>query len=50
MSAATAVVHDPAGSARVIEDGEHIIAEIDGGRLVMPSAAPDVTHGAQERT
>ncbi len=36
------------GSVRVIEEGEHIIAEIDGGRLLMLGAAPDLTHGAQE--
>lgn len=39
---------DYIGSVRVIEEGEHIIAEIDGGRLLMLGAAPDVTHGAQE--
>jgi hypothetical protein len=33
----------------VIEEGEHIIGEIDGGRLLMLSAALDVTYGAQER-
>jgi hypothetical protein len=38
------------GSARVIEEGEHIIAEIDGGRLLKLGAAADVSHGAQERT
>jgi hypothetical protein len=32
----------------VIEEGEHIIAEIDGGRLLTLGAA-DVTYGAQER-
>jgi hypothetical protein len=37
-------------SVRVIEEGEHIIAEIDGGRLLMQGAGPDVTYGAQERT
>ena len=42
--------HDLIGSVRVIEEGEHIIAEIDGGRLLIPSAALDVTHGAEERT
>ena len=40
--------HDLIGSVRVIEDGEHIIAEIDGGRLLTLGAAPDVTNGAQE--
>jgi hypothetical protein len=35
------------GSVRVIEEGEHIIAELDGGRLVTLG---DVTYGAQERT
>jgi hypothetical protein len=34
----------------VIEEGEHIIAEIDGGRLLTLGAALDVDHGAQERT
>ena len=34
------------GSVRVIEEGEHIIAEIDGGRLLTLGAAPDVTDGA----
>lgn len=38
------------GSVRVVEEGEHIIAEIDGGRLLKLDAAPDVTLGAQERT
>jgi hypothetical protein len=41
---------DYIGSVRVIEEGEHIIAEIDGGRLLMLGATPDVTYGAQERT
>lgn len=36
------------GSVRVIEDGDHIVAELDGGRLLTLGAAPDVTHGAQE--
>jgi hypothetical protein len=36
------------GSVKVIEEGEHFIAEIDGGRLLTIRAAPDVTHGAQE--
>jgi hypothetical protein len=27
---------------------EHIIAEIDGARLLILGAAPDVTHGVQE--
>jgi hypothetical protein len=31
-----------------LESQMRIIAEFDGGRLLMPSAAPDVTHGAQE--
>lgn len=35
------------GSVRAIEEGEHIIAEIDGGRLMIPSASLDVTLGAQ---
>jgi hypothetical protein len=39
---------DLIGSVRVIEEGEHIIAEIDGGRLLTLGAAPDVTYGAQE--
>jgi hypothetical protein len=38
------------GSVRVLEEGEHIIAEIDGGRLLMLGAALDATYGAQERT
>ncbi len=38
------------GNVRVIEEGEHVVAEIDGGRLLMLGAAPDVTYGAQERT
>lgn len=38
------------GNVRVIEESEHIIAEIDGGRLLMQGAALDVTYGAQERT
>ncbi len=42
--------HDLIGSVRVIEEGEHIVAEIDGGRLLMQATAPDVTYGAQERT
>jgi hypothetical protein len=33
----------------VIEEGGHIIAELDGGRLMTLGAAPDVTLGAQER-
>lgn len=41
---------DLIGSVRLIEEGGHIIAEIDGGRLLTLGAAPDVTHGAQERT
>jgi hypothetical protein len=41
---------DLLGSVRVIEEGDHIIAELDGGRLLALGAAPDVTHGAQERT
>ena len=36
------------GSVRVIEEGDHIIAEIDGGRLLMQGAALDVTYGAQD--
>jgi hypothetical protein len=40
--------HDYIGRVRVIEEGAHIVAEIDGGRLLMPGASPDVTHGAQE--
>ena len=41
---------EPIGSARIIEEEEHIVAENDGGRLLVLGAAPDVTHGAQERT
>ena len=40
---------DLIGTVKVIEEGERIIAEIDGARLLMLGAAPDVTHGAQER-
>jgi hypothetical protein len=36
------------GSVRVIEEGDHVIAEIDGARLLMPRAALDVADGAQE--
>lgn len=36
------------GSARIIEEGDRIIAEIDGARLLTLGAALDVTHGAQE--
>ena len=39
---------DYVGSVRVIEGGEHIVAEIDGGRLLTPGAVLDVTNGAQE--
>ncbi len=39
---------DLIGSVRVIEEGEHIIAEIDGGRLFMQGPALDVTYGAQD--
>lgn len=42
--------HDLIGSVRVIEEGERMIGEIDGGRLLMLGASPDVTNGAQERT
>ena len=41
---------DLIGSVKVIEEGEHIIAEIDGARLWMTGGTLDVTHGAQERT
>ena len=37
------------GSARVIEEGEHIIAEIDGGRLLTLAAPAGCNLGAQER-
>ena len=40
--------HDLIGNVRVIEESEHIIAEIDGGRLLMLGATPDVTYGAQD--
>lgn len=40
--------HDLIGSVWIIEEGGHIIAEIDGGRLLTLGAAPDVTSGAQE--
>ena len=36
------------GSVRVVEEGEHIIAEIDGGQLWVQGAALDVTYDAQE--
>ena len=38
------------GSARIIEDGEQIVAEIGGGRLLMLGAALDATYGAQEQS
>jgi hypothetical protein len=41
---------DLIGNVRVIEEGKHIIAEIDGGRLLTLATALDVDHGAQERT
>jgi hypothetical protein len=41
---------DLIGNVRVIEEGEHIIAEIDGGRLLISSSAPVLTGSAQERT
>jgi hypothetical protein len=37
------------GTVKVIEEGKHIIAEIDGARLFMQGAALDVTGYAQER-
>jgi site-specific DNA recombinase len=39
---------DLIGSVRVIEEGEHIIGEIDGGRFLILGGSPDVTNGAQE--
>jgi hypothetical protein len=39
---------DLIGTVTLIEEGEHIIAEIDGVRLWMAGGTPDVTHGAQE--
>jgi hypothetical protein len=39
---------DVIGSVRVIEEGKHMIAEIDGGRFLTLSATPDVAYGAQE--
>jgi hypothetical protein len=39
---------DLIGSVRVIEEGEHVIAEFDGGRLLTLGAPPEVTYGAQE--
>ena len=45
---ARVTAHELIGSVRVIEEGEHIIAEIDGSRLLIPSAPLDVTNGAQE--
>lgn len=38
------------GSVRVIEEGKHIIAELDGGRLLTLAAPAGCNLGAQERT
>lgn len=47
---ARAVAHDLIGSVKVVEKGEHIIAVLDGGRLLTLGAAPALTWSAQERT
>ena len=38
------------GTVKVIEDGKHIIGEIDPGRLLTLCAAAGCSFGAQERT
>jgi hypothetical protein len=41
---------DLIGSVKVLEEGAHIIAVLDGTRLLMQGGGLHVTHGAQERT
>ena len=39
---------DLIGTVKLIEEGEHIIAELEGARLLMQGGTTHVTHGAQE--
>jgi site-specific DNA recombinase len=41
---------DLIGTVKVIEQGDHVVGEVDVGRAWMRGATLDVTYGAQERT